>query len=139
MGNLNLFSKWAIYLNFRSNCTFNVRFYKNTVNTCTQNRIYRKFKGQILKKGSERLFRIHSSFRKKFWFEKKSLPLRAEAFFRVIPLFFRIWRLCPKIFPNKCYQILQWNILLYSIFDAEFKSVYRIELSYLVLKIFLFK
>ena len=31
-----------------------------------------------------------------------------------------------------CDQIKQSNILLYSIFDAEFKSVYKIELSFIV-------
>ena len=65
-------------------------------------------------------------------------PLRDESFFRAIPLFSRICKLCPNIFPEKVDQILQWNIFLYSIFNDEFKSVFRIELSILVFMEFLF-
>jgi hypothetical protein len=57
----------------------------------------------------------------------------AEAFLMNYPTFFQNSPALPKNLEK-----LQWDILLCSIFDAEFKSAYIIEFSYLGLKIFLF-
>ncbi len=70
---------------------------------------------------------------------KKYLSLLAvKKFLGVWPLFDQLCPNWPNFFPINLAQILIFNIPLYSKFKAEFKSFYRIQFAFHVLKIFKF-